>query len=330
MSTDQMEYFKAKYQTLEDLPGVGKSTAIKLREIGFKTVEALATAPIQYLTTKGIGEVTAKKIVTAARKSMALEFITAEKLQKIQANKRQMTTGCKSFDALLEGGLETQSITELHGEFGSGKSQMCQQLAVTVQLPENRGGLDGACLYIDTEHVFKPGRVEQIAETFDLDPKAVLKRIIYAEAYTSDHQAVLLENSDEVIKENGVRLIIVDSLTGHFRSEYIGREVLAPRQQKLNQHMHKLIRLARAFNAVAIVTNQMSSTPDSLYGKRDTPIGGHIVGHIAHTRVELRKGRANMRIAKIIASPFLPEGETPMRITDGGILSDDLIEDAPQ
>lgn len=325
MSIDQIEYFKAKYQTLEDIPGVGPSTATKLREIGFKTVEALATAPIQYLTTKGIGEATAKKIVAAARKTMALTFITAEKLHEIQKKKLKMTTGCKSLDNLFEGGLETQSITEFHGDFGSGKSQVCQQLAVTVQLPEDRGGLDGACLYIDTEITFRSERVMQIAETFGLDPNAVLKRIIYAEAYTSDHQAVLLEGSDEIIKENGVRLIIVDSLTGHFRSEYIGREVLAPRQQKLNQHMHKLIRLARAFNAVAVITNQMSSTPDSFYGKRDTPIGGHIVGHIAHTRVELRKGRNNLRIAKIIASPFLPEGETPLRITEGGILSDEDI-----
>jgi len=330
MSTDQMEYFKAKYQTLEDLPGVGVSTAEKLKKIGFKTVEALATAPIQYLTTNGIGKATAEKIVAAARKSMALEFITAEDLHEIRKKKLKMTTGCRSLDNLFEGGLETQSITEFHGDFGSGKSQVCQQLAVTVQLPEDRGGLDGACLYIDTENTFRPERVIQIAETFDLDPSAVLKRIIYAEAYTSDHQTVLLEGSDEIIKENGVRLIVVDSLTGHFRSEFLGREVLAPRQGKINQHMHKLIRLARAFNAVAIITNQMASTPDSFYGKRDTPIGGHIVGHIAHTRVELRKGRNNLRIAKIIASPFLPDGEAPMRITGGGVLSDDLIEDVSQ
>jgi len=326
MSFEQMEYFRTKYQTLEDLPGVGVATANKLRAAGFKTVESLATAPVRHLVTSGVGgEEAMKKLVAAARKIMALEYITAEKLHEIHKNKRQLTTGCKSLDELLEGGLETQSITEFHGSFGAGKSQLCQQFAVTVQLPEDKGGLDGACLYIDTEHVFRPARVMEIAETFDLDPKAVLKRIIYAEAYTSEHQAVLLESSDEIIKENGIRLIIVDSLTGHFRSEYIGRETLAPRQQKLNQHMHKLIRLARAFNAVAIVTNQMSTTPDAFFGKKDSPIGGNIVGHIAHTRVELRKGKAaGLRIAKTIASPFLPEGEAPMRITARGIMSDEL------
>jgi len=324
MSQEQRDYYKPKYQNLEDIPGVGPATKTKLGKLGFKTVEALATAPVRLLTQNGFSEETAIKIVSAARKGMALEYITAAEYYEIQKDKLKMTTGCTSLDLLLKGGLETMSITELHGEFGSGKSQICQQLAVTVQLPEAEGGLDGACLYIDTEHVFRPDRVIKIAEGMGLEPASVLKKIIYAEGYTSEHQAVLLENSDEVIKENNIRIIIIDSLTGHFRSEYIGRENLAPRQQKLNQHMHKLIRLARAFNAVAIVTNQVLATPDAFFSKSPDPIGGHIVGHIAHTRILLRKGRDNLRIAKIIASPFLPVGETPFRITDRGITGDEL------
>jgi len=207
----------------------------------------------------------------------------------------------------------------------SGKSQICQQLCVTVQLPEERGGLNAGALYIDTEQCFRPERVAEIAVRFDLDPATVLSRIVFAEAYTSDHQILLLEAADEVIKEHGIRLIIIDSLTGQFRSEYLGRENLAPRQQKLNQHMHKLLKLTRAFDAVAVVTNQVSATPDS-YSPGvaiPKPIGGNIVGHAAHTRVFLRKAKNNLRIASIIASPFLPEGQTPIRITDRGIESGD-------
>ena len=322
--TAQREYYKAKYQTLEDLPGVGPATANKLRALGFKTVEALATAPIRFLEQNGVGEETAKKIVTAARKGMALEYINGLELQEIQKNKLKMTTGCSPLDRLLNGGLETMSITEFYSEFGGGKSQICQQLAVMVQLPEAEGGLDGGCLYIDTEHVVRPDMFIRIAKHRGLDPDEVLKRIIYAEAYTSEHQAELLSNADEVIKVNNIRLIIIDSLTGHFRAEYLGRENLAPRQQKLNQHMHKLIRLARAFNAVAIVTNQVSATPDSFFSKDPVPVGGNIVGHIAHTRIYLRKGRENLRVAKIVASPFLPEGEVPFRITSTGITGDEL------
>jgi DNA repair protein RadA len=153
-----------------------------------------------------------------------------------------------------------------------------------------------------------------------LDPAQVVKNIIYAEAYTSDHQMFLLDNADEVIKANNVKLIIVDSLTGHFRSEYIGREMLAPRQQKLNKHMHKLIRLARAFNAVAVVTNQVMAKPDVFFGDAIHPIGGHIVGHTSHTRFYLRKAaHGPLRIARLISSPYLPEGEEILKITENGI-----------
>ena len=147
---------------------------------------------------------------------------------------------------MLGGGLETQTITEFYGEYGSGKSQICHQLCVNVQLPPERGGLDGAALYVDTENTFRLERIVQMANHLGLDPDEVVKNIIYAEAYTSDHQMFLLENADEVIKANNVKLIIVDSLTAHFRSEYVGREMLAPRQQKLNKHMHKLIGLGQS------------------------------------------------------------------------------------
>lgn len=319
MAQDQRDYYSAKYQNLEDIPEVGPATAEKLRALGYKTVESLATAPLRELTQGGIGEITAQKIIRAARQTLALEFITGTELVEQRKDQTKMTSGCLSLDALLEGGLETQSITEFYGEFGSGKSQVCQQLAVSVQLPENEGGLDGACLYIDTEGIFRPDRVMEMAEFLGLDPLKALNRIVFAEAYNSDHQTLLLESADEVIKEHGVRCIIVDSLTGHFRSDYIGRATLADRQQKLNKHMHKLIRLSRSFNAVAAVTNQVTATPDMFASRDPLPIGGHIVGHIAHTRIYLKKGRDNLRIAKTVASPFLPIGERPFRITDRGI-----------
>ncbi|MFQ6052753.1 MAG: DNA repair and recombination protein RadA [Candidatus Bathyarchaeia archaeon] len=320
MGLEQIEYYKAKYQTLEDLPGVGPATASKLREIGFKTVEAVATAAVRELVTAGIGETTASKVIAAARKSMAITFVRGDELVKLRSNIRSLTTGC---DHLLGGGIETQSITEFYGEFGTGKSQICQQLCVTVQLPHEQGGLEGGALYIDTENTFRPERIAQIAPRFGLDPEEALKRIIFAEAYTSNHQMVLLENSDEVIKENGIRLIIIDSVMSHFRSEYLGREMLAPRQQQLNKHLHKLIRLARAFNAAAVVTNQVMAQPDVFFARMVRPVGGHIMGHTSHSRIFLRKGRNNMRIAKLTVSPFLPEGEAPLRITERGIESDE-------
>ena len=323
MGSEQIEYYKAKYQTLEDLPGVGPATASKLKEIGFRTVEVVATATIHELVTAGIGETTAQKVINAARKSMAITFVRGDELVKLRSSIRQLSTGCSSLDNLLGGGIETQSITEFYGEFGTGKSQISQQLCVTVQLPVELGGLNGGALYIDTENTFRPERITQIAPRFNLDPEEVLKKIIYAEAYTSNHQTVLLENADEVIKDNNVRLIVVDSVTSHFRSEYLGREMLAPRQQQLNKHLHKLIRLSRAFNTAVVVTNQVMAQPDLFFAKMVRPVGGHVMGHTSHTRVFLRKGRSNLRIAKLVVSPFLPEGEAPVRITAKGVEGDE-------
>jgi len=180
--------------------------------------------------------------------------------------------------------------------------------------------MGGAALYIDTENTFRTERIVQMAQHLGLDPEEVVKNIIFAEAYTSDHQMFLVDNADKVVKENGIRLIIVDSLTSHFRSEYLGREMLAERQQKLNKHMHKLIRLARAFNAVAVVTNQVMSKPDVFFGNAVHPVGGHIVAHTSHTRIFLRKSaRGPVRIARLVSSPYLPEGERIFKITENGI-----------
>ncbi len=320
------DYAEKKYMRIEDLPSVGPSTAEKLRELGFHTVESLAMATIRELVQAGIGEKRAFEIINAARASSSLSFIRADELITKRQNILRLTTGSKKLDALLGGGIETQSITEFYGEYGSGKSQIAHQLCVNVQLPMERGGLEGGALYIDTENTFRIERISQMAEHVGLDPQEAFKHIILAEAYTSDHQMFLLENADRIIKENNIKLIIIDSLTAHFRSEYIGRENLAERQQKLNQHMHKLIRLARAFNAVAFVTNQVMSSPDVFFGEPIRPIGGHIVAHTSHTRIYLRKaGRGPVRIARLVSSPYLPEGECVFKITENGI--EDVEED---
>jgi DNA repair protein RadA len=311
---------KQRYESLEDLPGVGPSTAQKLRELGFHTIESLAMATVHELEPAGISEKKALAIISAARSSIGVSFIRADELLKMRQNVLRLTSGSKALDKLLDGGLETQTITEFYGEYGSGKSQICHQLCVNVQLPPERGGLNGAALYIDTENTFRTERIVQMAKHLGLDPQQVVKNIIYAEAYTSDHQMFLLENADEVIKENNVKLIIIDSLTAHFRSEYLGREMLATRQQKLNKHMHKLIRLARAFNAVAVVTNQVMAKPDVYFGDAIHPIGGHIVGHTSHTRIYLRRAsHGPVRIARLVSSPYLPEGEEIFKITENGI-----------
>ena len=309
-----------KYELIEDIPGVGPATAEKLREMGFHTVESLATATIKELTEAGVGEKQAGKVIAEARDSLALSFVRADELIKMRQNVRRLTTTSKQVDELLGGGLETQTITEFYGEYGVGKSILCHQLAVNVQLPEEKGGLNGAALYIDTENTFRPEWIVRMANAIGLDPTETAKNIIYSEAFTSDHQILILEKADKVIQENNVKLIIVDSLTAHFRSEYLGREMLAERQQKLNNHLHRLVRLSRAFNACAVVTNQVMSRPDAFYAMAVEAVGGHIVSHTTHTRISLRRTASGpVRICKLVSSPYLPEGERIFKITEEGV-----------
>jgi DNA repair protein RadA len=309
-----------KYEFIEDIPGVGPATAEKLREMGYQTVESLATATIKELTEAGVGEKQAAKVVAEARDSLALSFIRADELMKMRQNVRRLTTMSKQVDELLGGGLETQTITEFYGEYGVGKSILCHQLAVNVQLPEEKGGLNGSALYIDTENTFRPEWIVRMAKGMGLDPTETAKRIIYSEAFNSDHQVLVLDKADKIIQENNVKLIIVDSLTAHFRSEYLGREMLAERQQKLNSHLHRLVRLSRAFNACAVVTNQVMSKPDQFFAMAVEAVGGHIVSHTSHTRIFLRRTSSGpVRICRLVSSPYLPEGERIFKITEEGI-----------
>lgn len=316
---------KKRYETLEDLE-IGSAISEKLRELGFHTVENLAMATAKELEQTGISKKKAREFIHKARSCMPLPFIRGDELVKMRDSVLRLTTGSNMLDKLLGGGIESQSITEFYGEYGSGKSQICHQLCVNAQLPPEQGGLGGSALYLDTENTFRTERIFQMANNLSLDPDEVVKKIIFAEAFTSEHQMFLLENADKVIKENGVRLIIVDSLTSHFRSEYLGREMLQERQQKLNKHLHRLIRLARAFNAVAVVTNQVMSKPDVFFGDTVHPVGGHIVAHTSHTRVFLRKSaRGPVRIARLVSSPHLPEGEGIFMVSERGI--EDVNED---
>jgi DNA repair protein RadA len=226
--------------------------------------------------------------------------------------------------------METQAITEMYGEFGSGKSQIVHQMAVNVQLPVELGGLGGSAIYIDTENTFRPERIEQMVNGLEIDDapdvQDVLDNIHIARAHTSDHQMLLIDNSRELADElktsdKPVRLFIIDSLTAHFRAEYAGRGTLAARQQKLNRHMHELFKLIDQHNAVGLVTNQVMSNPAVFFGDPTKPIGGNIVGHTATFRLYLRKSKGGKRIARLVDSPNLPEGEAPFIVEEAGLKS---------
>ena len=303
------------------LPGVGPATAEKLRDSGYIDIMSIAvSSPSELADAAEIGEPTATKIILNARKQADIGgFETGNALLDKRSKIGHLVSGSKTLDELLGGGFETQSIIELFGEYGSGKTQIAHQLCVIVQLPKEQGGLEGHAYYIDTENTFRPERIVQMAEAYELNPDEVLEKIHVARAYNSNHQMLLVDKVKELSTDTPARLLVVDSLTAHFRAEYIGRGALADRQQKLNKHMHDLLRWSDLHNGVVCVTNQVSAKPDAFFGDPTRPIGGHIVGHTATFRVYLRKSKGPKRIARLIDSPHLPEGEAVFSIMKEGV-----------
>jgi DNA repair protein RadA len=311
----------AKKIELEEIPGVGKKIAEKLEEVGFTDPMALAVAsPTELATIAEIGEGQARKIITSVREMLEIGFESADKILKRKQDASRITTGVAALDALMGGGIETQALTEAYGQFSSGKSQLGFTLAVNVQLPKDKGGLGKNTLFIDTENTFSPNRIASIAKARGMDVEKTLKNIFVARAFNSEHQIFLIEKAAEIIEEKNIGLIIIDSLTSHFRADYIGRGELASRQQKLNKHLHALQRLADGHNLAVYVTNQVMSRPDMLFGDPTAPVGGHVLAHQATYRLYLRKGKAGTRVARLVDAPNLPEAECIYRITEDGIM----------
>jgi DNA repair protein RadA len=306
---------------IEELGGVGKAIAEKLKEAGYDNVESIAAASIGDLKDVGLSESNAKKIIESAKEeAKKMKFETGLDVLEKRKLVGKLTTGSKELDKLIGGGVETQAITELFGRYGSGKTQLALQLSVNVQLPKKKGGLEGTAIFIDTENTFRPERIQQMAEFLGVDPKESLKNIQVARAYNSDHQMLLAEKAADLVEEHNTRLVVMDSLTAHFRAEYTGRGTLADRQQKLNRLLHILQRkLADPYNIAVVVTNQVMARPDIMFGDPTEPIGGHIVGHTATYRLYLRKSKGDKRIARLIDSPCMPEGECVFQVTTDGV-----------
>ncbi|XP_077321023.1 DNA repair protein RAD51 homolog 1 isoform X2 [Lithobates pipiens] len=265
--------------------GINANDVKKLEEAGFHTVEAVAYAPKkELLNIKGISEAKADKILAEAAKLVPMGFTTATEFHQRRSEIIQITTGSKELDKLLQGGIETGSITEMFGEFRTGKTQLCHTLAVTCQLPIDRGGGEGKAMYIDTEGTFRPERLLAVAERY--------------------------------------ALLIVDSATALYRTDYSGRGELSARQMHLARFLRMLLRLADEFGVAVVITNQVVAQVDGaamFAADPKKPIGGNIIAHASTTRLYLRKGRGETRICKIYDSPCLPEAEAMFAINADGV-----------
>ncbi|VEU20406.1 DEKNAAC101354 [Brettanomyces naardenensis] len=311
---------------IETLIGNGITTGDikKLQDAGYYTVESIAYTPKKALIiVKGISDQKADRLISEASKVVPLGFTTATEFHQRRAELITLTTGSKQLDTLLGGGIETGAITEVFGEFRTGKSQLCHTLAITSQLPVDMGGGEGKCLYIDTEGTFRPVRLVSIARRFGLDENEALDNVAYARAYNADHQMQLLKQAAQMMSQSRFSLLIVDSIMALYRTDYSGRAELSARQMHVAKFMRTLQRLADEFGIAVLITNQVVAQVDGgaiFNPDPKKPIGGNIIAHSSTTRLYFKKGKGRNRICKIYDSPCLAESETVFAIGEGGIM----------
>lgn len=304
--------------------GISKKDIEKLQESGLCTVESIAYTPKKILTTiKGISDLKADKLISEASKIVPLGFTTATEFHQRRSELITLTTGSKQLDTLLGGGIETGAITEIFGEFRTGKSQLCHTLAVTAQLPVEMGGGEGKCLFIDTESTFRPVRIVPIARRFGLNENEAMENIAYARAYNADHQLQLLNQAAQMMAQSRFSLLIVDSIMALYRTDYSGRGELSARQMHVAKFMRTLQRLADEFGIAVVITNQVVAQVDGgamFNPDPKKPIGGNIIAHASTTRLYFKKGKGANRICKIYDSPCLAETDCVFAIGQGGIM----------
>uniref|UniRef100_A0A8D0L7I1 Meiotic recombination protein n=1 Tax=Sphenodon punctatus TaxID=8508 RepID=A0A8D0L7I1_SPHPU len=274
----------------------------KLKSVGICTIKGIQMTTRRALcNVKGLSEAKVDKIKDAANKLVEPGFLTAFEYSEKRKLVFHITTGSQEFDKLLGGGIESMAITEAFG--------------VTAQLPGADCYTGGKTIFIDTEHTFRPDRLRDIADRFNVDHDAVLDNVLYARAYTSEHQMELLDYVAAKFHEEGgiFKLLIIDSIMALFRVDFSGRGELAERQQKLAQMLSRLQKISEG-------RGDPSGGMDSFFqADPKKPVGGHILAHASTTRISLRKGKGELRIAKIYDSPEMPENEATFAITAGGI-----------
>jgi DNA repair protein RadA len=315
---------------LEDLPGVQLHLIKKLKQAGIQSVLDLAVSIPQELAIGGEGSVisadteTISELMLKAKKALAdsgaliKEFSTADQVLERRKSLVRFTTGSKNLDDFLKGGVESQAITELAGEFGSGKSQICHTLCVTAAANNNKGKIN-SIIFIDTENTFRPERVHQIAEARGLDSEEIMKKVYVCKIVNSAQLEALIRNLGKSIEEYKAKLVIVDSIISLHRAEYTGRETLAERQQRLNVMLHKLIRLSEIYNIAVVLTNQVQTTPDNTFENPSVrAAGGNIMGHACTYRIFLRKAGRD-RIAVMVDSPHHAYSQVKFTISENGV-----------
>lgn len=303
--------------------GLDMADIAALAGSGIPCVEALTFLPLRrLLEIRGMDMKKAQQVMSATQHLVPIRMMSCADMLHMRRSMFQITTGSAELDCLLGGGIEPGQITEMFGQFCSGKTQLCHTLAVTCQLPTENGGCESKVLYLDTENTFRPERLVAIARRFGIHEEDVLENVTCAKAFNAEHQDRLLDEVDHIFGRARYGLLIVDSATALFRTDYSGNHEMMERQQALNVYLRKLQRMADTHGVAVVITNQVMATPGgepSPLGQQVKAVGGNIMGHASQTRLFLRKAQGNLRICRLVDSSSLAEGEALFAIEKGGV-----------
>ncbi len=313
---------------LKRVKGVGPALAAKLASKWITSAEILAVQnPTELADKVGIGVTIAENIVKQARALIGYDFMSGFEAEEFLTKQLgYLTTGIPTIDEALGGkGFETKSIVEFYGPARSGKTNWCSQLAVTVQLPREKGGLDGRVIWLDTERTYKPQIIRRVAERFGIDPDSAVGNITYAMVLNSKHMLDLLERVSDLAQRNNVKLLVIDSFTGLFRSEFSTLDQLRTRQAAMNHALRNLLQMSIATDMLVVITNQVMAKISVVGGYDNAPVGGHIVAHASTYRIYLGIGNTGKnpgeRIFRLKDAAGLPEFEVKYYITEHGLMN---------
>lgn len=314
---------------LTELDGVGPTGAAKLKSKGIMNIKDLATrtAPDIKMILGCDTDRAAKYIIDSINYlrdvgQLQKEIITFREALDMRENVQRFDSGSKMFNELLQGGFETEAVTELFGAFGSGKSQICHTAAVIATKPVEEGGLGGNVAWIDTEGTYRPERIQQIAKSRGVDVAELDKKILQIKSYSSAHLESIVEMLQKLIEEHNIKLVIVDSIMAQHRAEYPGMGMLADRQQRLNAVTSHLKRVAEQYKIAVIITNQVQDAPGTVFGNPEKPAGGNVIGHASTYRIQLNKSGQNRKVT-MLDSPNHPYSSVHITVNEKGIDDDE-------
>ena len=315
------------FDEVDELQSAGISAAdcAKLRDAGYLTVGQVAMETNKSLcAVRGLSEAKVEKVKAAVKSLVCFGFRSGSEVAAQRQSVYRISTGSRNLDELLGGGINSQELTEVFGEFRTGKTQLCHTLCVTAQMSRDMGGGEGMVAYLDTEGTFRPENIAAVARRYGMDIDAVLDNIRHVRIHSHEHLNEALVQATALFMEAPFRALIIDSIIQPFRTDFAGRAELSERQQKLNHFCARLLKVAAEFNIAVLYTNQIMSDPSvgcaGGFAPTWKPAGGHVLAHASTTRLYLRKGAGGSRVCKVYDSPCRPEGEASFALTDGGII----------